>query len=77
MAEQLRKSFTGLPLKTETDVFLPAVMPGRLIETVMEVDNFSAAPIPSSVFEVPSGYKPASLCYSDAVSQARAVAGPH
>jgi len=59
MAEQLRKSFTGLPLKTETDVFLPAVMPGRLIETVMEVDNFSAAPIPSSVFEVPSGYKPA------------------
>jgi hypothetical protein len=70
--QDLMKENSGLALKSETRMFMPPMMQilqaqgiaigeGPMISTVMEMDRFTAEPVPASAFEVPAGYQPAPL----------------
>lgn len=70
--QELIKENSGLALKSETRMFMPPMIQmlqaqgmapgdGPMISTVMEMDRFTADPVPASVFEVPAGYQAAPL----------------
>jgi TonB family protein len=68
----LVKANSGVALKSETRMFMPAIMKmlqaqgvaggeGPVVSVVMEMDRFTTDPIPAAVFAVPADYQAASL----------------
>jgi hypothetical protein len=86
--QEIAKNSSGLSLKTEIRVYLPMIArelaaqgvsgaDGPLLESVIELDRYSADPVPDSVFDTPADYKPAPLSEIIARTNLNKLTAPH